>query len=469
MRVRRHTVLPSLPLCENLRPSLKASLETPDVLTLPMDHIARPLPVKANLQSRDYLGECSNGRLYNRWNQQVWLMNERIRACFVTGRVRQNVVISRRNGVQPQPITRLARRDVTANAAASERMITNRTCLHTCVHLVDLCRKNITDANLEDELGKLSTDTLVLELCKNQLENLDPDLFRRFDRLDKLVFDGNPDLGFPPDGSPFLVVKSLTELQCVNCGVEKIFNRSLQDLPKIERINLTNNRITDIEKLAFRENSELQLIDLKQNMLERLPNELIEGLRKLEQLDLSFNQKLNVHGDQPFLYSSTLKELKCEGCGFTVIYEQTFAKLPNLRELILRGNVIVSVQSNAFQPMNNLEKLWLQNNQLVSVYAELLDKNQLQLCLNNNTDQLLFTTTTTQVTTTTTRNPPAEPMGISDWYISSYLTIIILTQIGALVILVGVWLKMKKYDSDPELDSLAGTVLNPSSIYKPLY
>ncbi|XP_038121613.1 leucine-rich repeat-containing protein 15 [Culex quinquefasciatus] len=394
------------------------------------------------------------------------------------------------------------------------------------LHLVDLCRKNITDANLEDELGKLSTDTLVLELCKNQLENLDPDLFRRFDRLDKLVFDGNPDLGFPPDGSPFLVVKSLTELQCVNCGVEKIFNRSLQDLPKIERINLTNNRITDIEKLAFRENSELQLIDLKQNMLERLPNELIEGLRKLEQLDLSFNQKLNVHGDQPFLYSSTLKELKCEGCGFTVIYEQTFAKLPNLRELILRGNVIVSVQSNAFQPMNNLEKLWLQNNQLVSVYAELLDKNQLQLCLNNNTDQLLceiqkieswqkfqcqnesqtevdcaqfteppteptthqteisvfssdetstttttttVTTTTTQVTTTTTRNPPAEPMGISDWYISSYLTIIILTQIGALVILVGVWLKMKKYDSDPELDSLAGTVLNPSSIYKPLY
>ncbi|KAL9701670.1 hypothetical protein quinque_005111 [Culex quinquefasciatus] len=62
-----------------------------------------------------------------------------------------------------------------------------------------------------------------------------------------------------------------------------------------------------------------------------------------------------------------------------------------------------------------------------------------------------------------------EPMGISDWYISSYLTIIILTQIGALVILVGVWLKMKKYDSDRELDSLAGTVLNPSSIYKPLY
>ncbi|KAL1399162.1 hypothetical protein pipiens_008416 [Culex pipiens pipiens] len=182
--------------------------------------------------------------------------------------------------------------------------------------MVDLCRKNITDGNLEEELGKLSTDKNVLDLCDNQLKNIDPDLFKRFDRLEELVFDDNPDLVFPPDGSPFLVVKSLTKLQCVKCGVERIFNRSLQDLPKIERINLTNNRITDIERLAFRE---------------------------------------------------------------------------------------------------------------------------------------------------------TKPIGISDWYISSYLTIIILTQIGALVILVGVWLKMKKYDSDPELDSLAGTVLNPSTIYKPLY
>lgn len=390
----------------------------------------------------------------------------------------------------------------------------------------DLCRKNITAANLKEELDKLSTNKNVLDLCDNQLKNFDRDLFRRFDRLEELVFDDNPELGFPPDGSPFLVVKSLTKLQCIKCGVDKIFNRSLQDLPKIERINLTNNRITDIERLAFRENSELQLIDLKHNELERLPNELVEELRKLEQLDLSFNRKLNVDGDQPFLYSSTLKKLKCEGCGFTVIYEQTFAKLPKLRELDLRGNFIVFIHSNAFRPMSNLAKLWLQNNQLVSVYDELLDNDQLQLCLDNNTDQLLcqlqkieswqkfqcqnktqteidcaqFTEqptepttlqtemsifslnessttkttttpipTTTQVTTSTTRNPPVEPMGISDWYISSYLTIIILTQIGALVILMGVWLKMKKYDSDPELDSLAGTVLNPSSIYKPLY
>uniref|UniRef100_A0A8D8C0X1 Reticulon-4 receptor-like 2 n=1 Tax=Culex pipiens TaxID=7175 RepID=A0A8D8C0X1_CULPI len=393
--------------------------------------------------------------------------------------------------------------------------------------IVDLCGENITDANLKEELGKLTRDKIVIDLCDNQLKNFHRDLFRRFDRLDKLVFDGNPDLGFPADGSPFLVIKSLRKLQCIKCGVEKIFNRSLKDLPKIERINLTNNRITDIERDAFNRNRELQQIDLNHNLLERLPNELVEGLTNLEQLDLSFNKKLNVNGDQPFLYSSTLKELKCEGCGFAVIYEQTFAELPNLRRLDLRGNVIVSVQSNAFLPISNLKKLWLQNNQLVSVYAELLHNDKLQWCLDNNTVQFLcevqkfenwlkfqcqnesqtevdcaqftepptepttfqteisvfssnetsttttttttVTTTTTQVTTSTTRNPPAEPMGISDWYISSYLTIIILTQIGALVILVGVWLKMKKYDSDPELDSLAGTVLNPSTIYKPLY
>ncbi|KAL1399873.1 hypothetical protein pipiens_002149 [Culex pipiens pipiens] len=99
--------------------------------------------------------------------------------------------------------------------------------------IVDLCGENITDANLEEELGKLTRDKIVIDLCDNQLKNFHRDLFRRFDRLDQLVFDGNPDLGFPPDGSPFLVVKSLIELQCVKCGVEKIFNRSLQAEPMV--------------------------------------------------------------------------------------------------------------------------------------------------------------------------------------------------------------------------------------------
>ncbi|EDS31741.1 conserved hypothetical protein [Culex quinquefasciatus] len=371
--------------------------------------------------------------------------------------------------------------------------------------IVDLCRKNIADANLEEALGKLARDKIVIDLCDNQLENIDRDVFRRFYQLEGMLLNDNPDLGFPTDGSPFLVIKSLTELQCVNCGVEKILKGSLQGLPKLVRIILNHNRITDIEKLAFRENSELRLIDLKHNFLERLPNELVEGLRNLEQLDLSFNRKLNVDGDQPFLYSSTLKELKCEGCGFTVIYEQTFAKLPNLRKLDLKENYIESVQSNAFQLMCNLEKLWLQNNQLVSVYVELPNSDKLQLCLENNTDQLLcevqklerwhkfqcqietktvvdcaqFTEPPTEPTTlqteisvfslnesstttltTTVPTPPAEPMVISDCYISSYLTIITLALIGAVVIVVGVWLKKKKYDSELKLNSLARTALN---------
>ncbi|KAL9701671.1 hypothetical protein quinque_005112 [Culex quinquefasciatus] len=235
--------------------------------------------------------------------------------------------------------------------------------------IVDLCRKKIADANLEEALGKLARDKIVIDLCDNQLENIDRDVFRRFYQLEGMLLNDNPDLGFPTDGSPFLVIKSLTELQCVNCGVEKILKGSLQGLPKLVRIILNHNRITDIEKLAFRENSELRLIDLRHNLLERLPNELVEGLINFEQLDLSFNRKLNVDGDQPFLYSSTLKELK-------------------------------------------------------------------------------FPT------------PPAEPMVISDCYISSYLTIITLALIGALVILVGVWLKKKKYDSELKLNSLARTALN---------
>lgn len=291
---------------------------------------------------------------------------------------------------------------------------------------------------------------------------------------------------------------------------------------------MANNKITEIERLAFRENNELYEIDLQYNLLERLPNDLIVNLRKIEKMDLSFNRNLSVEEGQPFLISNSLKHLKCEGCGFTVIYEQTFAKLVNLRSLDLKGNFIVEVQSNAFKPLISLTKLFLQSNNISSIYDELLLNDTFQLCLDNNTDKLLcslqdswprfecqttdntktevdcnqftttepttvvteisvfavdpsttveVTTTTTTVTTTTTEvtTKPAvpkaspEPMGISDWYISSYLTIIILTQIGGLVILTGVWLKMKKYDSDPEVDSLAENILNPSTIYRPLY
>ncbi|KXJ82890.1 hypothetical protein RP20_CCG010550 [Aedes albopictus] len=401
---------------------------------------------------------------------------------------------------------------------------------------IDLCRKNITAiSSTTDLIAQAPSDTDYVKLCENNITTIEPSAFEKFSDLEKLFLDSNELLKFPSGGGSFIRQHSLTDLSCFRCGVDKIYNRSLVEIPRLERINLTENKIEQIEEEAFQSNQNLKVIDLRSNFLRSVPRGLIEKLTRMYKIDLSFNGNLSAEDNQPFMISNSLVELWCDDCGFQTVYENTFSRLFNLKLLHLRNNKITVVHAWAFfqvtrwQPGNTL-MVSLENNKLQNIGTEI--KDGLQLCLYNNTEQLecflrnlpdkdnficsnstqpdiecipsTTTTTTTTITTTTTESPeipdttpitnnkadtneprqatsnptirptpppvkpvdkpPEEVYGISDAYISGYLTLIYVAQIGTLVLLIIVWLKLKK--SDLEIDRYSECILNPSPNYK---
>ncbi|XP_062705225.1 insulin-like growth factor-binding protein complex acid labile subunit isoform X1 [Aedes albopictus] len=203
---------------------------------------------------------------------------------------------------------------------------------------------NITDFNFAlVEVENLSSETLYINLEGNDLTSMPDNIAMYFSQMERIILNDNLRLSFPPDGSPFLRSPSLIELICERCGIHKIFTRSLRHLPHLEYLWLSDNQINQIAPYAFRRNQRLQNVDLSFNKLYTVPADMLKGLFRMKVLDLSNNPNLGLKNDAHFLASNVLRVLKCNYCGFTELYEETFSDLTNLKELHLEGNPILAI------------------------------------------------------------------------------------------------------------------------------
>ncbi|XP_065075876.1 leucine-rich repeats and immunoglobulin-like domains protein 1 [Ochlerotatus camptorhynchus] len=213
----------------------------------------------------------------------------------------------------------------------------------------DLCNQNLTALDqYSNELKAISPETMYISLCQNDMTSVHKNTFYKFTELEKIIMSGNNRLQFPADGSPMLTSPSLTDFVCEQCGIVKIFNHSVREMPSLEYLVLSSNSISQIEKHAFRKNQYLKELNIRMNLLRWIPSTILIGLHKIETLDLSFNRELAPVMDKPFLKSNALEILKCNSCGFTSIDGNTFVMLTNLKELHLKDNPVFQLQ----QPIN---------------------------------------------------------------------------------------------------------------------
>ncbi|XP_065079748.1 uncharacterized protein LOC135702642 [Ochlerotatus camptorhynchus] len=362
---------------------------------------------------------------------------------------------------------------------------------------LDLCVGNLTSIDGNSEVFKNAPSGIMyISLCKNDLMTIDKITFLRFNHLESLILDKNRRLRFPGDGSHFLELKSLIDLQCFQCGVDRIYNHSLQGMPRLDQINLSDNVIEKIEVGAFYGNMQLEQIDLRSNQLRRVPSEMLTPLVSIRRIDLSLNVELAPGDSEPFLISTALENLRCDECGFVTVQKYTFAMLPNLKKLYLRRNKISQIHGLAF-PQLDLTILMLESNALKSIDPCILKVMKLKMCLDDNTNELLCylkdlsdqerficsntsrentgcmvpSTTTFEVTNGSTdpglSTIPSETIPNTDNYLASivsapttenihgiidtrmigHLILIYLTLIVIFVLLVGVWFKLKKKDT----------------------
>ena len=249
---------------------------------------------------------------------------------------------------------------------------------------VDANKKRAKFTN--ESFQQLSTKLFMLSLSHFEIECIDEETFKGFDRL--------------------------RELNLVNNRISQIKQRAFDTLPlQLARMNLSTNQIEQLEEDSFKGLFELRALSLRTNVISQLSQHCFRGLEMLSKLDLSrnrldqllteaFSSLINLttldlsHNRIDHLQSEALSslvnltKLDLSNNSIQQINSDSFPRLEKLRELILDDNPIKKIQANAFANLSALSSLSLRSCMLRSVSNEtfqslkflatlLLDGNQI--------------------------------------------------------------------------------------------
>ncbi|XP_063700698.1 leucine-rich repeat transmembrane neuronal protein 4-like [Culicoides brevitarsis] len=352
--------------------------------------------------------------------------------------------------------------------------------------LLDLRFQNITLTLTSNHLlNKTSFETI--DLSHNNLEFITSHLLEGLKNLKTLKIDENKNFK-PRKVEAFLHSASLTYFSCSGCGFQEIYEKTFTGLPNLEVLDLSRNQLKSIDsKIAFQSNEKLNFVNFSSNFLDFIHPETFSANKNLQILDLSMNAGLKAMQGN-FLSNSHLEILYLRGCNFDVLDENTFSALPNLREIYLQNNKIRKVSAASFDKNTILAKISFEMNFLEQLPLQIITNHTKNLCLDANSFKLtrgyvrLYTKYEKyhlihgdEATICENRNETLKfewfvikhklvnMAGISDAFIGTYISAIVVAEIVVLVALVGCFMKLSK-KFKPE--DLSQTILNESSIYK---
>lgn len=349
----------------------------------------------------------------------------------------------------------------------------------------------------------------IIDLSYNSINFIEqPELLRKQKKLEELQLDFNRN--FKKDGNEQIFEHgTLQRMSCRGCGFTKIQNRHFTALPQIVSLNLSENQITAIDFDAFELNRNLRLLDVSDNKLKVLHPLTFNKLRNFEELRLSHNA-LELPKSRPFLKCDSMKRLTLDSCNLIYIYRETFNDMRAIERMSLNANLIESLPVDIFKINVKLERLFLESNRLKFFPVSILDylPHLKELCVdrnafansqefatfvkrynekklrttNCNSDihffvEFLFKADDSTVIPETTTTIIAEKVllkeGISDFFLGSYLSTILLVQAVLIILLTLYYIKITKYDklgssgsgSDDDVN-YANTILNDNDIYK---
>jgi Leucine-rich repeat (LRR) protein len=161
----------------------------------------------------------------------------------------------------------------------------------------------------------------------------------------------------------FKDLTNLTELD-LDCNQINVINSQVfRDLSNLKRLNLFSSQILMIEDNAFLGLENLEILNLDNNSLTEINLNTFIGLSKLIKLDLSKN-KINYVEDNSFQFLSNLKEMYLFSNEINQINKNTFYGLTDLIELNLIYNKIFRIEKNTFDCLNSLKQLKLTKNKI---------------------------------------------------------------------------------------------------------
>ena len=170
-----------------------------------------------------------------------------------------------------------------------------------------------------DSLCKLENLAL-LDLSHNELENLDDHLFKSVVHLQKLFLNSN-------------------RLSCLS---QNLFGSNEYDLPSIDTINLSENKLTEIKEFTFQSLINLQMLQLEMNQLTSVDQNAFIGMRNLERLILSKNS-IPSFETGTFDYLTRLETLKVDNNKLHHFQIGLLKRLPKLKYLSFENSKMTNL------------------------------------------------------------------------------------------------------------------------------
>lgn len=201
--------------------------------------------------------------------------------------------------------------------------------------------------------------------------------------LTELSLAENPLTSFSTNDDNLLIVSSSLRLLDLNhCKITKVTGQQvLQGMKDLKYLNLAGNQIRSVSDLI---SDSLMTLDLSHNRLTNLQPQMLANLPALTFIDLSMNHRISLQNKQgEYVESTTLKRIDLSHCNMDNIELEGF---PALMTAILKGNMIRQLTRESFVNTKMLERLDLSENSVnsidVNAFKKLKHLKNLDLSIN---------------------------------------------------------------------------------------
>ncbi|XP_015240768.1 PREDICTED: leucine-rich repeats and immunoglobulin-like domains protein 1 [Cyprinodon variegatus] len=233
----------------------------------------------------------------------------------------------------------------------------------------------------------LPVRTVSLNLGNNKLASLSTEAFANLPNLRELHLDHNELTSIPDLGQ---AASKITSLYLHHNKIRNIDGRRTIELVSVEKLDLSNNDITDLREDGFpaglrirdlylsnnkistlevgaldRLGSTLQVLRLSRNRISQIPIRAFQ-LPRLIQLELNRNRILQIEG-LTFQGLSSLEVLKLQRNSISKLTDGAFWNLSKMKVLHLEYNNLTEVNSGSLYGLSSLTQLFLSNNSIARI------------------------------------------------------------------------------------------------------
>ena len=243
----------------------------------------------------------------------------------------------------------------------------------------------ITDTRIV-ELNQSTFDGIpylfAVNLTRNGLQDIHPNIFQNNTQLTLLAISGNP-LKHTQDSKlakhGLFDAPSATEFDFSHNGLTKLRRTAFLKMPSLIYLNLKNNKLKEIDSATFTTLESLAEVDLSNNLLNEIPTDLFNKTA-VQSLRISGNNLTTLST----IRASKMRTLDASNNKIKVMAKDDLAGMPLLDQLTISSNGLKRIHQHAFAELDELTFLDISDNKLTSLTEHHLRTNsRLQILLIN--------------------------------------------------------------------------------------